>query len=489
MSDHCRAVKKSGERCANRAKYGAYCGVHKSYLRKQISRTLDAHNADKSRSLITSLDQYEIGFVSEFMSGIGTILIRATCDYCAIVVSPYTKEHTPSTSIISEILSETAKLGDCDLCALVLKYGIERTCPVPVNFNGMLCKAAKHGNIELCMLAYNWGMGGDSMFAHIGSPTPTYWNIPSKSSVPLDFGRMMYNAARCDDPVRARNLCILAHEMARVRPWDAIKTSDLLDVLRVATEHNNREICMLVHEWSASMTSMGFNGMLHTAARRGFRDLCILAHKWGATNLGDMIRGAIESGYLDLCALARTWITGTPLRDSPMIDEIVCIAQREGYTQQGLHTIASMWGARDATELLHNATMCDDRELCIYARDQLMQHGSEVPPDFNRMLRDAARTGSRDLCVLAYEWVSESGIQADIEGMLYNAALSGNSEICILARKWGSVAGIPLDLRDMVEGGMKGGHQEICELAKKWMESSKGGRTDDHQVTDRASPL
>ena len=120
------------------------------------------------------------------------------------------------------------------------------------------------------------------------------------------------------------------------------------------------------------------------------------------------------------------------------------------------------------------------------------------------MLRTAAHSGHRDICVLAREWsqtlpVGEgcSGMSScprvlrelfpkayeapfdpskamplvilDLNVMLCGAAENNHRDICILAREWArEMLSLPLNYDAMCQcAGMNGNHS-LCELAREW---------------------
>ena len=261
MVDRCRAIKRSGEICSNRAKYGAYCGIHKSFLGRQIMHTLTEHPDDDPCSLVSNLDQYEIGNIVEFMSYFDSVLVRATCARCAIIPVRTTKISTPKDAA-DRLLIESAESGHRDLCELAREWGATK-------FNDMLESAADGGHRELCELAREWGA--------------------------TEFNKMLWRAAEGGH----RGLCELARE------WGATNFDGML---RYAAGGGHRELCELAREWGAN----NFDVMLWDAALGGHRELCELAREWGLESLtpmdfNGMLQFAVLGDHRELCELAREW--------------------------------------------------------------------------------------------------------------------------------------------------------------------------------------
>lgn len=83
--------------------------------------------------------------------------------------------------------------------------------------------------------------------------------------------------------------------------------------------------------------------------------------------------------------------------------------------------------------------------------------------DWNRMLGEAARIGSRDICELARSWGANRWT-----GMACGAARGGSREMCILAREWSIADGKALDWSDMMRSASLGGSCEVCKLVREW---------------------
>ena len=110
--------------------------------------------------------------------------------------------------------------------------------------------------------------------------------IPEK----ITFIDMIRDAAIGTDPVRGRDLCILAREWAR--EWGGMDK-------KIGDTHLSGSDIML--ECAAGGTDW---------VRA--RDLCILAKEWGATNFRGMLTRAMICGNKGLCKLAYKWCNQIP---------------------------------------------------------------------------------------------------------------------------------------------------------------------------------
>ena len=259
-------------------------------------------------SLVETLDHWEIQMTAEFLSSFDVLLLRASCALCAasIAIIIHTSKHMHDEHSLNWMPKAAAKGTDPvrgrNICILVREWArrwaretqsktnstTEAGSSIPLDFHWMLSGAARGGHRDLCILACGWAC-------------ETYDPI-------MDFGCMLCNAVRCADPVRGRELCILARE------WGAIHFNWMLEV---ATKNDKRELCILAREWirERNVLPLKYNRMLHEAAWRGYRDICVLAREWLDTagikpdfdGMFDLAANGIDGGHRDICELARKW--------------------------------------------------------------------------------------------------------------------------------------------------------------------------------------
>ena len=309
-------------------------------------------------SLIDMLDQWEVKMIAEFLSPFNALLLRASCIKGAtsnIVIGAVPMSDDEYGDRDPEwLLRCAAEGGHRELCILAREWGA-------IDFDSMLNYSARGGHRNICVLAREWEV--------------------------TDFNRMLGSAAGCADPVRARDLCILA------RKW--LDAEDIMPdfscMLHNAAVEGNRDLCELAYKWArewwlklspairASASPMDFNDMLSCAAEcadpvRG-RDLCILAREWLDTehispNFNDMINHAARGGQRDLCILAREWwreamSKTTGAKPPPMnFDIMLSYAAKRG--DRELCILAREWGATNFKWMFSSAAGCTDP---IRARD------------------------------------------------------------------------------------------------------------------------
>ena len=476
MDPKCVAITGKGQRCANRAKYGSFCKMHRHIILDKI----DMSSCDDS--LVGSLDQYEIGFIADYMSPIGAILMRATCARCILITR---EEHIrgesdwdgglPGTRL-NNILREAAKYGHRDYCELARELARELgTQCHPLNFHKMLYIAAENGHLDLCELAREW-IGDDDA---------------------VNFNEVLYSAARGGH----RDLCELAREWcAESDNRDRDRAVTILD-----TRRDEVDVHAVVHhdgyvdQLRFDLIKLRFGRMLFNAARYGHRDICILAHEWiseaqqrlrknypgihlAALDYNEMLLKAAKGGHRDLCILAREWsrewsheVPSQSLHFDGMIVQAARCA--DPVRARELCNLAREWiGRAEGTHSIpgaHSAPANAESEM------PKAQSDMTTVTNWNRMLRAAARGGHRDLCELAreFEMTQSNGTRRfpfDFEGMLNDAARGGHRDLCILAREWALEADAPLtEFSDMLGAAARcrdvARARDICILAREWM--------------------
>ena len=350
-------------------------------------------------SLIEMLDQWEVKMIVEFLSLYNTLSMRATCSYVrdmtADIIVVLVKKQDRG---IGWFLFRSAKKGHRDLCVLARRCFACDTGRT-LDLDKILTYAAVGGHRDICELVRGWAgrvegtqsicgvciahahapVNAESEKEHIAFPehsTPPE-TCETPHSVQLDLDYMLGFAATCTDPIRARDICILAKE------------------------------------WGAT----NFEWMLDSAARSGYRDLCILARKWlddagtkpnfnrtlsCAARCTDHVRAR------DLCILAKEWLEAEGTK--PDFNWMLCNAAEDGH-----------------------------REICELAREWARETQPGSSMDFNEMLGSAAKGGHRGICELAYGWLKAEDIAPNFLMMIGNAISWGHHDICDLACEWRSM--------------------------------------------------
>ena len=498
MDPKCVAITGKGQRCANRAKYGSFCKMHRHIILDKI----DMSSCDDS--LVGSLDQYEIGFIADYMSPIGAILMRATCARCILITR---EEHIrgesdwdgglPGTRL-NNILREAAKYGHRDYCELARELARELgTQCHPLNFHKMLYIAAENGHLDLCELAREW-IGDDDA---------------------VNFNEVLYSAARGGH----RDLCELAREWcAESDNRDRDRAVTILD-----TRRDEVDVHAVVHhdgyvdQLRFDLIKLRFGRMLFNAARYGHRDICILAHEWiseaqqrlrknypgihlAALDYNEMLLKAAKGGHRDLCILAREWsrewsheVPSQSLHFDGMIVQAARCA--DPVRARELCNLAREWiGRAEGTHSIPGAHSAPANAEPAQSGSSSTTGASAPPLNFNMMLRGAAHGGHRNICILAREWAynwaretqskvsgneAKSSDSLNFDIMLWYAAKRNHRDLCELARKWArewktqsqsliksgvpDYEAFPLNYTGILNDAARMGRQDLCELARE----------------------
>lgn len=349
----CIATTRKGNPCPNRAKYGSCCGVHRSYFREIVLDKIAIPLNDTS--LVGSLDQYEIGFIADYLSLFDMILMRSTCVVCALSIREDPRNRKQSMGP-NDMLKISAAHGHRDLCELARGWGAG-------DFSEMFYASARNGYCDICNLAREWislsseyiGVKGEPSFDWVlrDAAVGGYRDLCefAKKWGARNFRNMIHDAARGGH----RDICELAREW--INADGALSVHDFNDMLRGAAECADgaraRELCILAREWARALPAvpntqeapsksllttetraplMDFNGMIYSATNGAnlvrARDICELARGWlrtssempeasegGASNTPDfewMLECAIFSGEsARACVireLAQKWI-------------------------------------------------------------------------------------------------------------------------------------------------------------------------------------
>lgn len=179
--------------------------------------------------------------------------------------------------------------------------------------------------------------------------------------------------------------------------------------------------------------------MLKMAARGGHRELCELARKWaceaksGEMNWNEMLWHAAAGGHINICKLARKW---GATRWSTMIHGAMGGEECKSKIALKICVLAHKWSCSagdplDGNDLLYDAARIGSRDLCILARSfGITEEG------LDEMILWAAKTSNRELCELAHEWSKETGWNLDYKKAIHNAADRRNWDLCKLISSW-----------------------------------------------------
>ena len=329
----CSAITKHGHQCLNSAKYGSYCGIHRTYFKKNVLDKIVATSdiaTGSDVSLVGSLDQYELGFIANYMEPLDKLILRATCAYCSAEIQNDIRDAMNMNTFLSFAAISADFTRARELCELACKWARSmHTHSTPINFNWMLWGAAESGHRELCILAREWicasktkiglnemlwsaAEGGHRDLCELARE----WIVASGARISIND--MISNALRCKDPGRGREVCLLAKKW--IDTFDAGVAVDFEWILLRAAEAGRRDMCILIKEWidAAGGADIDPIAMFYFAASNAdpvcARDLCVLVRGWfivrgdeGIINYNGMLRGAAERGNRDLCILAREW--------------------------------------------------------------------------------------------------------------------------------------------------------------------------------------
>ena len=278
-----------------------------------------------------------------------------------------------------------------------------------------------------------------------------------------------------------RELCELARE------WGATQFDDMLrDAARGADPIRARELCILAREYlDAEGIKANLDQMSYESARKGNRDVCILARDWA--------RERNDAEYVS--SVTNSMLCGAAYGTDPVRARDLCILAKEWLDAGDVNS------GTDYNRMLCNAAWSGHRDLCILAREWIdAARGTSGAPDFNTMLQSATYSADsvccRDICILAKEWADAEGTgdALDFDGMFYKVASHGHYDLCILAREWAhgwlNAEGVPsISIFENALGGAAcGGHRNICELIYGWAHEAQL-KLRDISGTQRTPPI
>jgi hypothetical protein len=171
---------------------------------------------------------------------------------------------------------------------------------------------------------------------------------------------------------------------------------------------------------------------LRVGAKLGRADICTYAHSRGTWNYNWMLCEAARVGRVDLCKLARKWAAD----DASDAFDVRVRADIRAHHEAGLGR-------------------------ALFPGEYFEKRNMVGVCEFKRMMRNAGRSGSREMCELALDW---AGMRGPRESQTYNmirgAAERGDQEFLdwVLERSESKGA-----CAHILIGAARGGHRALCE--------------------------
>ena len=224
--------------------------------------------------LLDTLDQYEVQFVTYFMSRFPQIILRATCPFGESIF-------VPEKISLSVMLRDAAKNEHRDLCELAYEWALHtmsktQKAEFANDLSMMFSVSAACGHLDMCILAKK--LINEFHYKFVASA----------------FSENFRYAAAGADPIRARDICIFIHE------W----------IMEMSSDDNQN---------SRDAPAMHLRGMIDSAMTKGNCELCILALKWGRESpesdtmrINEILNRAAQLGRYNICEAVRVFALNGP---------------------------------------------------------------------------------------------------------------------------------------------------------------------------------